>query len=132
MAMKKKSLGDLGELQRAVIEIIWELGRANVHQVRERLASSKTLAYTTVLTTLQKLEKAGWLTHKAEGRSYVYLPTGTRDQAGAGSLRKFIKHVFDGDAMLMFQHLIRETNLKDDELREIREMINSKRKENRK
>lgn len=130
--MKKKALDDLGELQRAVIEIIWELGRANVHQVRERLASSKTLAYTTVLTTLQKLEKAGWLTHKAEGRSYVYLPTGTRDQAGAGSLRKFIKHVFDGDAMLMFQHLIRQTNLKDDELREIREMINSKRKENRK
>jgi len=130
--MKKKSLDDLGELQRAVIEIIWELGRANVHEVRECLADTKKLAYTTVLTALQKLEKAGWLTHRSEGKSYVYLPTGTREQAGARSLQKFIKHVFDGDAVLMFQHLIRETNLKDDELREIREMIDSKRKENRK
>lgn len=130
--MKKKALGDLGELQRAVIEIIWELGRANVHEVRQRLADTKKLAYTTVLTTLQKLEKAGWLKHRSEGKSYVYLPTATREQAGVKSLRKFIKHVFDGDAMLMFQHLIRETNLKDDELREIREMIDSKRKENRK
>jgi len=130
--MKKKSLDDLGELQRAVIEIIWELGRANVHEVRERLAGKKQLAYTTVLTALQKLEKAGWLTHKAEGKSYVYLPTGTREQAGARSLRRFIKHVFDGDAMLMFQHLIRQTNLTNEELREIREMIDSKRKEIRK
>jgi len=130
--MKKKSLDDLGELQRAVIEIVWERGRANVHQVRERLADSKKLAYTTVLTALQKLEKAGWLTHKTEGKSYVYLPTGTREQAGARSLRRFIKHVFDGDTMLMFQHLIRQTNLTNDELHEIREMIDSKRKENRK
>src|SRR3972149_10221922 len=130
MSMKKKSLDDLGELQRAVIEIVWALGRANVHEVRRRLAGGKKLAYTTVLTSLQKLEKAGWLTHRSEGKSYAYLPTGTRDQAGARSLRKFIKHVFDGDAMLMFQHLIRQTNLKDEELREIREMIDSKRKEN--
>jgi len=130
--MKKKSLDDLGELQRSVIEIIWELGRANVHEVRERLAGKKELAYTTVLTALQKLEKGGWLRHRSEGKSYVYLPTGTREQAGVKSLRKFIKHVFDGDAMLMFQQLIRETNLKDDELRALRQMIDSKRKENRK
>ena len=130
--MKKKSLGDLGELQRAVIEIIWKLGRANVHEVREHLADTKKLAYTTVLTTLQKLEKAGWLKHKNEGKSYVYLPTGTREQAGVKSLRKFIKHVFDGDAMLMFQQLIRETNLKDDELRTLRQMIDQKRKEKQK
>ena len=130
--MKKNSLDDLGELQRAVIEIVWELGRANVHQVRQRLAGRKKLAYTTVLTALQKLEKGGWLRHKSEGKSYVYLPTATREQAGAKSLRKFVKHVFDGDAMLMFQHLIRQTNLKDDELRTLRQMIDSKRKENRK
>jgi len=130
--MKKKSLDDLGELQRAVIEIIWELGRANVHEVRRHLAGRKTLAYTTVLTALQKLEKGGWLRHRSEGKSYVYLPTGTREQAGAKSLRKFIKRVFDGDAMLMFQHLIRETNFKDDELRTLKQMIDGKRKENRK
>ena len=130
--MKKKSLDDLGELQRAVIEIIWQLGQANVHEVRERLTGKKELAYTTVLTALQKLEKAGWLRHRTQGKSYVYLPTRTREQAGAKSLRKFIKHVFDGDPVLMFQHLIRETNLNDDELRTLRQMIDTRRKENRK
>jgi len=130
--MARQSLGDLGELQRSVIEIIWELGQANVHEVRERLAGRKKLAYTTVLTTLQKLEKAGWLRHRSEGRSYVYLPTNTREQAGARSLKRFIKHVFDGDAVLMFQHLIGQDNLGDEELQQLRHMIDQKRKETRK
>ncbi|UCG58632.1 MAG: BlaI/MecI/CopY family transcriptional regulator, partial [Phycisphaerales bacterium] len=57
------------------------------------------------------------------------LPTRSREQAGAGSVLKFVKRVFDGDAVLMFQHLIRESNLKDNELRKLRTMIDEKRKE---
>lgn len=127
--MSRKSLDDLGQLQRAVIEVVWELGEASVHQVRDRLSRNKKLAYTTVLTAMQKLEKAGWLRHRNEGKSYVYLPTRSREQAGAGSVLKFVKRVFDGDAVLMFQHLIRESNLKDNELRKLRTMIDEKRKE---
>jgi predicted transcriptional regulator len=127
--MSRKSLDDLGQLQRAVIEVVWELGEASVHQVRDRLSRNKKLAYTTVLTAMQKLEKAGWLRHRNEGKSYVYLPTRSREQAGAGSVLKFVKRVFDGDAVLMFQHLIRESNLRDDELRKLRSMIDEKRKE---
>ncbi len=130
--MAEKSLNDLGELQRAVIEIVWRLGRASVHDVRRQLARRKKLAYTTVLTVMQKLEKDGWLTHRAEGKSYIYLPTRTREQAGAKSIRKFIKHVFDGDAVLMFQHLIRQGDLDDQQLRQLRELIDEKQKEKQK
>jgi len=127
--MTRKSLDDLGELQRAVLEAVWELGEANVHQVRERLARRKQLAYTTVLSAMQKLEKAGWLEHRAEGKSYVYLPKRSREEAGAGSVRQFLKRVFDGDAVAMFQHLIRESNLSNEELRTLRKTIEEKRKE---
>ncbi|MHC4621814.1 MAG: BlaI/MecI/CopY family transcriptional regulator [Planctomycetota bacterium] len=104
--MAHKLLDDLGNLQRAVIETVWELREASVHEVRQELGQKKKLAYTTVLTAMQKLEKAGWLTHRADGKSYVYLPTRTREEAGARSVRKFIERIFDGDAVLMFQHLI--------------------------
>ncbi len=130
--MSQKLLDDLGQLQRAVIEVVWELGEASVHQVRERLGRKKKLAYTTVLTAMQKLEKAGWLRHRAEGKSYVYLPTRSREEAGAKSVLKFMKRTFDGDAMLMFQHLMRENKLSDDELRKLRKMIDKKQKEKRK
>jgi len=127
--MTGKSLDDLGRLQRAVMEVIWDLGQATVHQVRLRLTHRKDLAYTTVLTAMQKLEKAGWLRHRNKGNRYVYYPTRTREQASAKSLSNFIKHVFDGDAVLMFQHLIRQGDLTDDELRELRNLIDRKRRQ---
>ena len=124
--MQRKSLDDLGELQRTVLETVWSLGEANVHQVRERLATKKKLAYTTVLSAMQKLEKAGWLSHRAEGKTYIYFATASREQAGAGSVRGLLKRVFAGDAMAMFQHLIRESNLNADELGELKRLIEQK------
>jgi BlaI family penicillinase repressor len=130
--MERKSWDDLGDLQRAVLETVWELGEAGVHEVRERLnRGKKKLAYTTVLSAMQKLEKAGWLAHRNEGKSYIYAPTASRDEAGAGSVRGFLKRVFEGDAVAMFQHLIRESDLSDEELGELRAMIDAKRKERR-
>ena len=130
--MSKKSLDNLGRLQREAMEIVWYLGEASVHQVREHLARRKKLAYTTVLTAMQKLERAGWLRHRSEGKSYIYHPTRSREEAGASSLLKFIRHVFDGDAVVVFQHLIREGKLKDNELVKLRKMIDKKRKESKK
>jgi len=130
--MSGKLLDDLGQLQRAVIEVVWNLGEASVHQVRRELSRKKKLAYTTVLTAMQKLEKAGWLRHRSEGKVYIYVPTRTREQAGASSVRKFMERIFDGDALLMFQHLMRQSKLSDEELGELRKMINDKRKEMKK
>ena len=126
--MSGKLLDDLGELQRAVIEVVWKLGEASVHQVRKELSRKKKLAYTTILTAMQKLEKAGWLRHRTEGKVYIYSPTRTREQAGASSVRKFVERIFDGDALLMFQHLMHQSKLSDNELRELRKMIDEKRK----
>jgi BlaI family penicillinase repressor len=130
--MSGKSLDNLGKLQRAVIEAVWELGQASVHQVRDRLPRKKKLAYTTVLTAMQKLEKAGWLWHRTDGKSYVYLPTRTREQAGARSVRKFMERMFNGNAVLMFQHLVRESKLSNKELAELRKIIERKQKERKK
>jgi predicted transcriptional regulator len=129
--MAGKLLDDLGDLQRAVMEVVWELGEASVHDVRKGLGRKKPLAYTTVLTALQKLEKAAWLKHRNNGKSYVYLPTGTREHASASSVLKFVDRLFGGDAVLMFQHLMRESKLSDAELSELRKMIDKRRKENK-
>ncbi len=129
--MSPASMDALGALQRAVMEVLWQRGEASVHDVREHLDRKKALAYTTILTTLQKLEKAGWLGHRPTGKSYVYFPTRSRAEAGAGSVRRFLQQVFAGDALALFQHLIRESSLSDEDLQEVREMIEAKRREMR-
>jgi len=129
--MRKKSLDHFGELQRAVIEVVWELGEASVRQVWKRLCRHKELAYTTVLTAMQRLERAGWLKHRVEGRKHIYLPTRTRAQAGAGSVQKFVQRMFDGNALMLFRQLVEEGELSDSELEELQQLINQKREERR-
>jgi predicted transcriptional regulator len=129
--MSRRSLDDLGELQKSVIEAVWGLGEATVQQVRDRLDREPPLAYTTVLSVLQKLEKAGWLTHRAAGRSYVYRTTRSREEAGSLSLRSFMNRVFQGDPLRLFQHLIDDEGLSDGDLAALRKMIDARRKERR-
>jgi BlaI family penicillinase repressor len=126
--MSRRSLDDLGDLQKTVMEIVWTLGEASVNQVKTKLARRK-LAYTTVLSVMQKLDKAGWLTHREEGRAYVYRPVVTRAEAGRSSLRQFIDRVCGGDPMAMFQHLLDDQELSAADLAELRKMIDKRRKE---
>ena len=104
--MARTSFDRLGVLQKAVMEAVWELGEATVQQVRDRVNREPLPAYTTILSVMQKLEKAGWLTHRALGRSYMYVPIRSRQEAGASSLRSFIDGVFRGDRLLLFQQLL--------------------------
>ena len=127
--MARKSIDNLGTLQKAVMESVWELGEATVQQVLGGLSREKALAYTTVLSAMQKLEKAGWLRHREEGRSYVYLPVRSREDEGKNSLRKFVERVFGGDPLLLFQHLLDDEELSAHDLAALKKMIEQRRKE---
>jgi BlaI family transcriptional regulator, penicillinase repressor len=129
--MTRRSLDDLGPLQREVMEVVWELGEASVHEVRERVAGTKRLAYTTVLSVMQKLEKLGWLRHRRSGRTYIYEPTRTRETAGSHSLGRFVDRIFGGDALSAFRHLLDDEDLTADDLMRLRRMIDARRKEQR-
>jgi predicted transcriptional regulator len=126
--MTRKALEDLGILQSAVLDAVWALEEATVHQVRDLLSKDRPLAYTTVLTALQKLEKAGWLTHRVEKRSYVYIPTATRGQSVSASALRLVKKSFGGDPLRLFRQLLDSRSYSSAELEELRRMIAAKRK----
>jgi predicted transcriptional regulator len=126
--MSRKRLDELGSLQQAVMEVIWERGEATVGDVRAAMGDKRP-AYTTVLSVLQKLEKAGWLEHRTEGRAYVYTAKRSRRQEGSSALWQFIDGVFRGDPTLLFEHLIEGDRLDDTDLTALRKMIDAKRQE---
>lgn len=130
--MSKQPLDQLGKLQRAVVEVIWDFGEATVRQVWERICPKKDLSYTTILAAMQRLERSGWLRHRIEGKSNVYIPTRTRMQAGISSIHKLAQRIYDGNALLMFRHLVEEGDLSDEQLQELQKVISKKRKERRK
>jgi predicted transcriptional regulator len=72
------SPGQLGPLEQRLLEALWSRGTATV---RELLSTGvDNLAYTTVMTTLDRLYKKNLLTREAEGRAFRYAPRVTRDE----------------------------------------------------
>jgi len=70
----------LGELEQAVMEIMWALGEAGTTEVHDRLALGRPIAPTTVITTMERLYWKGILLRKHVGKGYLYSPALTRQE----------------------------------------------------
>ena len=68
---KKRKLGDL---QLAIMRVLWERGEAAASEVHKALLEERGLAVTTVKTMLRKLEEYGCVDHRANGRQFIYRP----------------------------------------------------------
>ena len=68
----------LGSLEREVMAVVWTAGDINVREVCERLGTS--VAYTTVMTTMDRLFKKRLLSRRKVGRAFVYAAAATRDE----------------------------------------------------
>ena len=127
----RKSIQELGDQQKAIMDSVWELGEVTAQQVLDRVNKRRgtKLAYTTILSALQKLEKNGWLRHRKEGRSYVYRANQSRADDSVRSLKKFTQRVFDGDPLLLFEHLMQDRNLTTEDLDALQKKIRQRRRE---
>lgn len=68
----------LGTLESRVMEILWARGESTVRDVCEQIESPR--AYTTVMTTLERLFKKGLLARQKSGRAFLYKPAVTRQE----------------------------------------------------
>ena len=127
--MEKSTRYGLGKLQTEVLELVWEMGEATVSQLVRRIEKKRPVTYTTVLVAMQKLEKKGWLTHRSEGRAYVYRAVKSRESVNAKLLKDVLKTAFGGDAHLLLCNLLDECSLDDEELLELRKSIDKRRRE---
>lgn len=72
------SLSGMGPLEIAVMEILWRQSECNVHEVMGKL--DRPLAYTTVMTTLDRLFKKGLLDRRKSERAFLYSPRLSRQE----------------------------------------------------
>jgi predicted transcriptional regulator len=78
------------------LNALWEIAEGNVEDVRRVVAQSRPLAYTTVLTLLDRLARRGAVSRRKEGRGFRYRPTVARDKLRRMALRQFLEYHFDG------------------------------------
>jgi len=83
-------------LELQCLKALWELGEANVKDVRRLLAENRDLAYTTVMTVLDRLERRGGVRRRKLGRSFLYTPMLSRESLRRLALKEFVDSFFDG------------------------------------
>ncbi len=119
----------LTELQLDVMRVLWDRGEATVADVHEALERDRGLAPTTVATLLSRLEKKGVLTHRTEGRQYVYRPLVSRDEVRRSMVAELTERVFQGDVADLVNHLLSAEEIETGDLERVRELIEAKERE---
>jgi predicted transcriptional regulator len=91
-------------LELLCLRALWSLGEGNVKAVQQIVAQSRQLAYTTIMTVLDRLVRKGLLARRKVGRSFVYAPQATRDAARRAAVRELLEGYFDGseEALIVF------------------------------
>jgi predicted transcriptional regulator len=84
-------------LELECLRILWQLGEGTVHDVREALAERRDLAYTTVMTLMDRLSRKGAVARVKSGRSFLYTPAVDRETLRQAALRDLIDNYFEGD-----------------------------------
>jgi BlaI family transcriptional regulator, penicillinase repressor len=113
----------LGDLQLAIMRELWHRREATAAEVHAALAESRGLAPTTIATMLKKMETKGVVTHRTEGRRYVYAPTVREDEVTHSMVSTLTNRLFGGDVRALVSHLLSSHDIDPDELEEIRRII---------
>jgi predicted transcriptional regulator len=93
------------------MKVVWTGGTATVRDVYEALRARRRVAYTTVLTMMNVLERKGHLRKRPEGRSFLYQPTRPRSRVMRAMVRDFLDRVFGGSAEPLLTHLVEDRRL---------------------
>lgn len=113
----------LGDLQLAVMEIVWELGKATVADVHKALSAKREIAYTTVLTTMRALERRGMLHHDILGKAFVYYPGVDRESYNSRQVDKLVGDLFQGSPRMLLSHLLGTRRISQQDIDEAEELI---------
>jgi predicted transcriptional regulator len=121
--MARAARTKLGDLQLAIMRELWRRGEATVAEICAALRAERGLALTTIATMLRKMEQKGIVTHRAEGRVYVYVPTVRERDVHVSMVGDLVSRLFGGDALALVNHLVDEGEIDRAELAELQRLI---------
>lgn len=129
MAKRKRDTPELARRERQIMDVIFQLGEATVGEVLERLSDPPS--YSSVRTIIRKIEAKGLLTHRQDGKRYVYRATQSRETASRTALQRLMDVFFSGSAPDTVAAIldVSSQDLDRSDLERISQMIEQARKE---
>lgn len=119
----------LGELESAVMNLLWQQPAQTVLGVEEKLRHTRDIAHTTVLTTMDRMYRKGYLKREKQSKAFVYSPNYSQEEFEQGVAQEVLGALIGGlgeSALSTFVDLVSED---DEQLDRLEALIKQKRKE---
>jgi len=113
--------GELGELERSILLIIWRKGTLTAEQVREELG--RPLKDSTIRTVLRRLEEKGYLAHAVEDRTFIYRPAESRQRVAGRAVKRIVDWFCAGSVEALLVGMVDSKVLDRNELKRLAERI---------
>jgi predicted transcriptional regulator len=107
MIGRKKRSPSLTPLELQIMQVLWREGPGDVLHVQNNLPSGTNLAYTTVQTMLNVLQRKGKVRRKLKGRAYEYRPVLSEEKAVQHAVRDLVKRLFGGSSEELVMSLVK-------------------------
>ncbi len=92
---------NLGEVEQQVMDYVWSHGPSTSEACREAMASIRPMKDSTIRTVLRRLEEKGYLTHRVEGRTFIYQASDARQNVAVRAVKGIIDRFCGGSAEML-------------------------------
>src|SRR5450755_586562 len=118
----KKSI-TLTEAELRLMKLLWQRGESAVGDLVAAIPEEDPLAYNSVLTTIRILEKKGYVSHRQQGRAFIYRPSVAQDEAGKSEVRHILQRFFGNSREKLLLSLLGDEEITPDELERLKKAI---------
>jgi len=126
--MRKHKTHRLGDLQLRIMQVLWQRGECTVGDVFADVTKERDLAYTTIATMLRKMEARRLVTHRTDGRTFVYRAAVDADSVTSNMSGHLIDRLFEGSLADLVCHLLETREVSREELAKIEKLIAERKK----
>ena len=121
--MPPRKSNTLTEAELRLMKILWRRGDSAVTDLVAALPDDEPLAYNSVLTTVRILEQKGYVTHRQEGRAFVYSPCVAEDEASRSEVRNVLSRFFGNSREQLVLSLLGDEEISAVELQHLKDLI---------
>jgi BlaI family penicillinase repressor len=125
--MTRKTLSALSPAETEILRFVWQLEPATVQGICDALPKDRSIAYATVQTLLRRLEKKGYVRHEVQGKAHLFSAAVKREQVIQRTVSDFVARLFGGDPLPLMLHLADQSDLKAEDLEELKKLIEGQR-----
>jgi len=113
----------LTEAELRLMKVLWRRGESAVSDLVAAMPDGESLAYNSVLTTIRILEQKGYVTHRQEGRAFIYSPCVEEHEASRTEIRHIMQRFFGDSRERLLLSVLHDEEVTPEELERLKEAI---------